>query len=195
MRLFLAIEVPAAVRRRIAEATGALRERFAREVRWVDPESVHLTVKFLGEQPPELAADLLHRLAPRVERHPAFDLTCRGIGAFPSLGRPRVVWCGVDPNPALTLLYEDVERAAAEAGLDREERAFHPHLTVGRLRAPLATAEAAEFADIARAGDPQLTERFPVESVQLMRSDLTAAGARYERVWSVGLATPSAGGR
>jgi 2'-5' RNA ligase len=192
MRLFLALEVPAAVRSRIAAATQLLRERFAQQVRWVDPDAVHLTVKFLGEQSPELAADLLQRLAPRAEGHAAFDLACGGIGAFPSLRRPRVVWCGVEPNPALTLLYEDVEGAASEAGLEREQRAYRPHLTLGRLRRPLSAEEGVEFAAV---GDLELSERFTVESVQLMRSDLTAAGARYERLWSVGLAGRSAGGR
>ena len=186
MRLFVAINLPAASREAIARATARAREEFAREVRWTDPAGLHLTVKFLGEQRDEVVQPLLDATRVRIGGRERTALTIAGAGAFPSSGRPRVLWLGVGANPMLSALYQDVEEAAADVGLPRETRDFRAHLTLGRVRAPVAAETARRLTTMLAA--PHIHETFILESIDLMRSDLSPQGARYERVWSIPLA-------
>jgi 2'-5' RNA ligase len=190
MRLFLAIDLPAAARDAVALATASSRAEFAALVRWVEPERLHLTVKFLGEQPESLVERLQDAMRARVSASATLDLRIVGTGAFPSVRQPRVLWCGVAANPGLERLYQEVEQAAADVGVPGETRKFHPHLTLGRVRAPLAADDAGRLASMLRAVD--VNEHFTVETIDLMRSELSAQGARYERLWSVATAAPDA---
>ena len=100
------------------------------------------------------------------------------IGAFPNFRRPRVVWMGVSPEPKLELLHHDVEAAAAKLGFEMDGRPFRPHLTLARVK-PRST-EAEILRALARAAKHiEFTEELFVESIDLMQSDLSSAGARY----------------
>jgi 2'-5' RNA ligase len=114
-----------------------------------------------------------------VRPQPAPRLAAAGAGAFPTLRRPRVLWIGLAPNPALDPLYESVERACDAAGLGRERRPWHPHVTLGRVRDG-ARIDAGALARAAEAVRPDVT--FTVNTVDLMRSELAPAGARYTRL-------------
>jgi RNA 2',3'-cyclic 3'-phosphodiesterase len=186
VRLFVAINLPPACRDAIAAATAHVREAFAREVRWSEAAGLHLTVKFLGEQPDEVVGALREAVRARLDGRERTVLTVAGAGAFPSPGRPRVLWFGVAANPVLLALYQDVEDAAADVGLPREAREFRAHLTLGRVRAPLPP-ESARLLTAALA-ESHVHRTFIVESIELMRSHPSSQGARYERLWSVPLA-------
>ncbi len=133
MRLFLALNIPADVRRRSFEATDAL--RVARpDVRWVPEGHLHLTLKFLGEQDDALVpliATAMDRVAAGTR---PLDLAVGRVGAFPTLQRPRVVYLTVAPDPKLELLHHDVELACAALALPIEGKPFRPHITIGRER-------------------------------------------------------------
>jgi 2'-5' RNA ligase len=166
VRAFLALEFEEAMRRRIAEAQEGLRRAVA-GVRWLAPETVHLTLRFLGPAPPEA----LERLAPEVERAakacPPCDARVDGVGFFPPHGPPRVIWLGLELPPPVLTLQSSCERAAAAAGFPPEERAFHPHVTLGRWR-DRVRRPAAPALDLGR------TELGPVV---LFKSDLGPQGA------------------
>lgn len=149
----------------------------AREMAWVQESHLHLTLKFLGEQPDEDAEALGTALATRVNASRALRLALGGLGAFPNLRVPRVVWMGIERDAALELLHDDVERVCAGLGYEVDGRAFRPHITLGRVKRPMRTAEARALAAAARAVDYAST--VPVASVDLMRSELTPAGSRY----------------
>lgn len=147
MRCFIALEVPAEVRAAIARAQQALRAAAPRaDVRWADPATIHLTLKFLGEVPAEQVTDVSAAAAATVATAPPFHLAVGGLGAFPSPSRPRVVWAGITAGgPPLAALAARVEAAMEPLGFAREARPFHGHLTVGRVRSlagvrPLAQA-------------------------------------------------------
>lgn len=178
MRLFIAIELDAAVRHALWTATAAMREA-APTVRWTAERSLHLTLRFLGEQPEALAERLtvdLHRVA---SRHAAFPIELTGLGAFPNRRRPRILWAGIAAEPRLELLYHDVALACDAVGLSPEGRAFRPHVTIGRADRA-APAELAGLDRAARAARVALTSH--VTSVDLMRSELTPGGARHSRI-------------
>lgn len=137
-RVFVAIELPAPVRRKLIEHIDRLRSTMP-EVRasWSREENLHLTLKFLGDTPVpkvESLAQAARRAATKVE---PFEVVIGGCGAFPSKGQPRVLWAGIeDPSGQLALLHRTLEDECSNAGFPRELRPFHPHLTIARIRKP-----------------------------------------------------------
>lgn len=188
MRLFVALNLPVAERDRLQRAAGALRVAHL-PVRWVQGDALHLTLKFLGEVPEQRAGEIeagLDRVAGTVV---PFELELRGLGGFPNLANPRVVWVGVHAPPELARLASGVEDAMAEMGFPREARPFTPHLTLGRAE---RDARASAFRGLARlAADFDFSARIPAHSIDLMRSHLSPRGARYERLHAAPLAAPS----
>lgn len=189
MRLFIALNLPPAERERIHKAAARLREADF-PVRWLDPGSYHLTLKFLGNVRPEVVA-VLESVVDRVaETTPTFPLAIHGFGAFPTIRRPRVLWVGVEPVPALRCLKQDLEWALADHGFERETRAFHPHVTLGR-------ADEAEGAGVFRgldemAADLSYRGKVQAATVDLMRSHLSRQGSRYSVVRESPLTPPKA---
>lgn len=149
MRLFLAINLAPDLRDALHVAVAPLRA-VAPHVSWTPVERLHLTVKFLGEQHAELEARLIPALDAAAARHEPMRLDLRGIGAFPGFARPRVVWVGIEPCATLDALFRDVEDACAAAGLARDDRAFSPHVTLGRTRPRTPRAEVHALADAAK---------------------------------------------
>jgi 2'-5' RNA ligase len=182
VRLFVALNLPADVRRAIADAT-APRRAAAPSLAWTEEARLHLTLKFIGERPAEAREPLAAALRAVAARHAPLALELGGLGAFPNRRRPRVVWLGVAPDPKLELLHHDVEVACAALGYEVEGRAFRPHLTLARVRAPRGADAgiAAETAAGLAAAAGELRERWTagVSSVDLMRSELASSGSRY----------------
>lgn len=176
MRLFLAINPPDRIREEIAAATSPMREA-APALRWVSPERMHLTVRFLGEQPEDRVAGLAAGLDEAVAQHLGTPLVLDGFGAFPNFRRARVVWMGVEPHPRLELLHHDVERACLALGFEAEGRAFRPHLTLARV--PEGTLEAALRSVARHARASRFRAEIDVDSVDLMVSEHSPQGRRY----------------
>ena len=132
MRIFIGIDLDSDVRTRIERFLEGV-EGFAPEARWVRPESLHVTLKFIGEQPPERVEAITERLR-RVESS-RFEIRIRGYGFFPTANAPRVFWIGIDAGPQLAELAESIDIATAELGIPREDRPFSPHLTLARAGA------------------------------------------------------------
>ncbi|HET7458090.1 MAG TPA: RNA 2',3'-cyclic phosphodiesterase [Gemmatimonadaceae bacterium] len=183
MRLFLAINLPAPLRRAIFDATAPLRAA-APSLAWVAEPNLHLTLKFFGERPESEATSLARALDAVASGHAPVTLALGGLGAFPNQRRPRVVWLGIAPDPKLELLHHDVEAACAALGYELEGRAFRPHLTLARVRparggAERPGADAAARALAGAAREVRFRETAVVETLDLMRSELAAGGSRY----------------
>ncbi len=176
MRLFVALNLPKKEKDRLYRAARVLRDSKL-PVRWVEPEKYHITLKFLGdvsEDRVEAVEEALGRVALTTG---ALDLAVKGFGAFPTIRRPHVIWVGVEPTPALRALKQDLEWALTDSGFERETRAFHPHLTLGRAEARNGAGAFRELDEKAAA----LTYRgeITVRKLDLMRSHPSKAGARY----------------
>lgn len=172
VRAFLAVELPDDVRSAVVRVADALRSVVAGRARWVPPENVHLTLKFLGNVPEEGLARLLRALVPRVARTQPFEVGLGGVGAFPNARAARVLWVGIaDGAPELARLARQLDAASARAGVPRERRPYHGHLTLARLREPARVA-------LERV-DPPDPLRFAVDEVVLYRSDNDGDGPRY----------------
>lgn len=185
VRLFVALEIPLALRQSLAERARSSRGRFPK-ARFIRPEAMHLTLVFLGETDSDLLPEL----------HLAFAEACAGtgrlalrldeVGAFPPRGKARVLWAGLAgahdeaPPAALAALYERLGQAAQRtAGVAPERRPFHPHVTLARLRPPWPRHAVERF----RASFGTLpAERFSVAEATLFESELHPSGARYRAV-------------
>lgn len=181
MRLFVALEIPDAVRRELR----ALREGIEAELppaRWTRPEGRHLTLVFLGDTEEALLAPLEASLEPAFAAAAPIPLRVAGAGTFPP-GRPaRVAWAGVEAGPELGALQERVSRAATAAvGSEPERRRFHPHVTLARPRKPWPAAAVERFL---AAGSRPFGETFTAGEGALIESRLSPGGARYRTVRS-----------
>jgi 2'-5' RNA ligase len=167
MRLFLALNVDPEVRRRCYDATARLRTARP-DVRWIDESKLHLTLKFLGDQPDTLVPTLAAALDQAAARSRTMDLLLGAIGAFPNFRQPRVVWMGVAPDPKLELLHHDVEVACDALGLGVDGRPFRPHVTLGRETTRGTADERRALRDAARL--VRVREASLVSSVDVMLS-------------------------
>jgi 2'-5' RNA ligase len=145
--------------------------------------NLHVTLKFLGQIEETRVGAITEALVAVATRTPAFALDVRGLGAFPTPSRPRVLWAGLEPAAPLTALAGAVDAALAALGFVRESRAFAAHVTLGRVRE--SRRNPALAAALARPAD---CGGLPVARVSLMRSELHPRGARYTELTSVVLA-------
>ncbi|MFN2400690.1 MAG: RNA 2',3'-cyclic phosphodiesterase [Gemmatimonadaceae bacterium] len=189
MRLFVAINLPAVERSAIRAATRRMRD-VARGISWVSEDCLHVTIKFLGEQTDEGADTLSRALSNLAVWHRPLLLELGGLGAFPNLRKPRIIWLAVTPESKLELLHHDVESACGVLGHELDGRPFRPHITLGRVRRPVTDAAARALAGEARAVRYRgVAEAF---SLDLMSSGLSKTGPRYGLIASAPLLGASA---
>lgn len=175
MRLFVAVNLPADVRRAAWQAAAPLRAADL-PVKWVGEDGLHITLKFLGDVDGGRLAEVGAALEQACAGARSFPLEVGGFGAFPTDDRARVLWLGCEAAPPLELLQDALERAFAAIGFPVEGRPFRPHVTIGRARKDLRSGvrgAGSLLADLAYA------DAFTVDSIDLMESTLTPAGARY----------------
>jgi len=184
MRLFLAINVPQAVRDKIFRDAEPLRAASG-AVKWIAAPSLHVTLKFLGEQGESLVNDIRDAVAGAVSTHAAFDVETTEFGAFPNFHRPRVVWLGMTAETRLRALAGDIDAALTPLGMAAEARPFRAHVTLGRVRAEIRPAEAKALGRAATMRPPR--RAFQVGTVDLMQSELGAGGSRYSVLAAVPL--------
>lgn len=179
-RVFLAIEIPEPVRDALSGPLESLKP-LSEAIRINPVERMHLTLHFLGHLPAPVVEQLGLALAPVVMRHRRFGVIAQGVGAFPAIARPRVLWAGITGADLarLNALQAELGDALRTASVSREGERFHPHLTLGRVRRPLKPPERPLLRDwTVRWGAPIFGE-VPVNTVRLMRSQLGGGPPRY----------------
>jgi RNA 2',3'-cyclic 3'-phosphodiesterase len=179
-RVFCAVELPPEVRLRAAEHAARLRDAVPdARASWPRAENLHLTLKFLGEIARDRAEALSNAAARAAQSSQAFRLAIEGAGSFPPHGLPRVLWLDIiDSSGALARLHSRLEDECAREGFKRDERPFHSHLTLARLRAP---QHARGLAKAHRETGFEAIE-FPVTELIVMRSELRPGGSRYTEI-------------
>jgi RNA 2',3'-cyclic 3'-phosphodiesterase len=173
-RLFVAVAIPEGAADAVEAAIAAWREAFPR-ARWVPRENWHVTLVFLGSTSPRLVPWVQEQLAVVAERTLAFEACMRGLGAFPSTDRARVLWAGLDDDPGTIGGLAAAVQSALAREFPPEARPFSAHLTVARSDPALALPSA--FAET-----PLESDRFEVDALALMRSQARRTAPVYERV-------------
>jgi 2'-5' RNA ligase len=185
MRLFFALQLPAPAKEALRPALEAARKQGGAGVGLARVEQLHFTLAFLGEQPEE-AVQRACEAAQAAGGLPAFRLGIGGRGAFPSLGRPRVLWLGVTQGAAeLCAVADRLAAGLRERGFVPEDRPFRPHLTLGRVK-PRGQEEARRALEAVPQGE---LARFPAREICLMQSVLGPSGATHTALRSFSLAT------
>lgn len=167
-RLFVAIDPPLDIRERLAALCCGLPG-----ARWVEPEQLHLTLRFIGDVDGSMLRPVQEALAEVTTE--AFSLQLEGIGFFPPRGNPRVVWVGIRKNEELLRLHNRIESVLVREGLEPEERKYAPHITLARLKNTPASRIGAYLAQHGLFR----TEEFPVNEFLLYSSVLNSRGARH----------------
>jgi len=177
MRIFVAIDIPAEIRQRIRDLTEALKPITAR-VRWSRAEALHVTLKFIGEISSTRTEEVKACLSPVRMLFP-IPLKIRGSGYFPNDRSPRVIWLGIEAGTELANLAARVEESLVPLGIQKEERPFSPHLTLGRLRNPDKIPAVQEFL---RQHDPLELGSFTAREFFLYESKLSPEGSQYQKL-------------
>ena len=187
MRCFVALDLPDDVRAALERTQASLRREAPRaDLRWVAPAGLHVTLKFLGEVPEDALAPVADAVRATAAAHAAITLALAGLGGFPSLARPRVLWAGIPTGVAeVGRLAAALERVLEPLGFPPENRPFRGHVTIARVRSPRglgrirAAIEAAPDVDFGS---------WTANEVILFRSHLRPTGAEYEALATLPLA-------
>jgi 2'-5' RNA ligase len=183
LRLFVACELPAEMKAALAALQDALRRQGVPPVRWVRPEGIHLTLKFLGAVSPQRVTSISVALAPTVEGIRPLELSLGGLGTFGGRRGARVVWVGVEGDvERVAELQRRVEAALGRLGFPPESRPFSPHLTLARVPDHVGSGERERLWNLTRALTPPEAAPVTLRELSLMRSILGSGGAVYERL-------------
>ena len=196
IRTFVAIELDEEIRKAIAGTQGQVQEQLMQQLRlrtpgvrvqWVRPDSIHLTLKFLGDIDEALVEAIRAALLPVVRMQPRFVVEVGGLGVFPDLRAPRVLWIGLFGQvEALMYLAAEVEAALTGVGFPPESRRLSPHLTLARIK-ERSREVGKGLADSGLMTQPFRIGSLAVDAVCLMKSDLKPSGAVYTRLAQVTL--------
>jgi RNA 2',3'-cyclic 3'-phosphodiesterase len=199
VRTFAAISLDEGLKRELLQLQRRLKADTAerqldRLVRWVAPDNIHLTLKFLGEVQADRIPALIGALETASQGLPPMTLTVRGLGCFPNSRRPSVIWAGLEGDvPALLEFERRVQEAFSGLGFPREPRAFSPHLTLGRINREARPPERAAIGQLIERLDVQGLGFIAAKEVQLFKSDLKPRGPIYSTLASVQLYDPFPG--
>ena len=191
LRAFIAIELPKNTLDAIEKQTARLRQILGNDIiRWVPTQNMHLTLKFLGDIATSHVDFLKQLLTREADSHLQFNLQLGGLGSFPTSRRPRLLWIGIHAPADLASLQKSIEAGTTRLGYEQEERAFSPHLTIGRTRQTISQPELQKIRtalDTIQLGNIGIVR---VDSVHLIKSDLQPSGSIYTKLFSAPLSKP-----
>ena len=180
IRAFLAIDPPEVVLDNIQALQNRLKKSIKGAIRWVRPEGIHLTLKFFGDISAYDVENISETIASKTTTVPPITLEIRGMGAFPDVNRPRVIWLGITGQLApLLSLQRDLEEVFSKLGFPKENRPFRAHLTMGRVRVPKGIIGLAPSVE---AGRNLMAGNFTVGEITLFQSSLSPQGAIYSKL-------------
>jgi RNA 2',3'-cyclic 3'-phosphodiesterase len=181
IRSFLAIDLPTAPKELLAEQIRILSPGTS-GIKWVDARLIHLTLKFFGSVSTEQVDKISLYTQEVTLRNKPFSLTLKGVGGFPHIRRPRIIWAGLNRDlESLRKLVEELEIAYEQIGIAREDRSFHPHLTLGRNKTNQPNEKLFQRLSGWVEGE---SEPFGVEEIILYKSDLKPFGPVYTKICS-----------
>jgi 2'-5' RNA ligase len=188
IRSFIAIGLPEELKRDLTDIELQLQSAGRAPVKWVDPQGIHLTLKFLGNIDVSITGKVTGAIEGAVQGVHPFQLGAGGLGVFPSMKRVQVVWVGLSGEvDRLSQLQQRIESGLAPLGFARERRPFTPHLTLARIRDRATQNERQELGKIVAGASFETGCHINVDTVHLMKSQLTREGPIYSRISSVKL--------
>ncbi len=190
IRSFIAIELPDELKRTLIQLQDHLKAGQS-GVKWVSPQGIHLTLKFLGNITTGSIDEIILAMAKATEGISPFRLKIKDLGVFPNLKRIQVVWVGVSGEvDQVSSMQRRIESELAPLGFTPESRPFTPHLTLGRLNDRVSLSERQRLGQLIAGTRFEATYDFRVDFIHLIKSQLTREGAIYSRIGSIKLKEP-----
>lgn len=188
LRSFIAIKIPEEIQSALARSTASLQKKLPKPlVRWVAPQNVHLTLKFLGDVSSANIDILAESLKVEAGNHEIFSMAAGGLGAFPNAHRARVIWIGLEGSTSLKTLMRGVETVAERLGYLVEERPFSPHLTIGRVGQNISTLDLQRISTALGEMNVGSLGLVRVDAIHIFKSDLLPTGSVYTDLYSLPL--------
>ena len=188
IRAFVAIELPDSAKESLSALMQRLKPGKHPQVKWVAPDSVHLTLKFLGNIYSDQVPGVTEAIGSASWGLGPIEVKLGGLGAFPNLGQPRVIWVAVlGEIEKLRDLQRDIDEALSHFGFPKEKRVFTPHLTLGRMRDRASSGERGSIGRLLQNTNFKGGDVMDVKAISLMRSTLKPSGALYARLSSIEL--------
>ena len=188
IRAFIAVELPEELKKELTELETQLKKNSPPVVKWVDPNSIHITLKFLGEISEASIDELMLAMEESAQEISPFKLAVCQLGAFPAIDRPQVIWVGVTgAMEKLAQLQKNIEAYTEQLGFKRESRAFSPHLTLGRVRDETRPNESLRIGQLLKDTAFVALHNIDVNAINLMKSQLTTTGAIHTCIGTVNL--------
>lgn len=187
IRSFIAVELPDEIKLELKQLEAQLKSGRRYAMKWVDPDSIHLTLKFLGNIAVDRSGEITKVIEDAARGISPFQVNVTGLGVFPNSKRVQVTWVGLGGQTGkLEQLQQNIESGMEKLGFIPEKRKFTPHLTIARFRNHASLGERQDFGQLI-AGTKFNAGTFVVDSISLMKSQLTREGAIYTRISSVKL--------
>jgi RNA 2',3'-cyclic 3'-phosphodiesterase len=164
MRTFIALKIPEPVKKDISCFQNKLKSQFSKQIKWVEPENIHLTLKFIGEIKPEQIESINTVIQSCITNIKPFPISFDGAGAFPNLQYPKILWIDLkDGREKIIQLMISLNEKLADIGFEFETRDLSPHLTIGRVKAPVSNLHFPPFT----------SDSFEINNIYLIKSELT----------------------
>jgi 2'-5' RNA ligase len=180
IRSFIAIDLPPEIRLAIVRVSTCLKTNLASQpLRWVDPDNIHLTLRFLGEISQAQLCNLVVVIRPLFRKFPYVNVTVSGLGAFPNTHKARVLWIGLEASPDLSQIINEMDVEINKMGIPWNEDKFSPHLTIGRVSRNATSADYNKIESVVSSTKVGIIGKYQVQSVNIYKSDLTPAGSVY----------------
>jgi len=182
VRCFIAIDIPPSVKRKIYELITVINERGyinKKDIKWVKPENLHITLAFLGNLPVEEISLLCDIITNVSKTNSPFEINLEGLGFFPNIRQPKVFWIGINRSASLFDLKRQIDVKLQQAGINYDKKPFSPHITIARFKNTIEIKK--QIFDIA------FKDEFKVNELHLIKSDLFKEGPRYTELYSAPL--------
>jgi 2'-5' RNA ligase len=185
VRAFIAIDLPSHLQDRLSQLSNAMKKEMGDvPIRWVATENMHLTMKFLGDVSLNNLDVLTNILIREAAVREPMVISLGGVGAFPKMRRPRIIWAGMEAPPELASLQRGIDKQTARVGYAREQRPFSPHITMGRVSRNATPDHVRIIGDMLSTQNIGFLGVARVREVHLFRSDLQSDGVVYSRLFS-----------
>ncbi len=183
IRTFIAVDLPESVKEALGQVSSQLQDKLLdTPIRWVNPEKIHLTLKFLGDVSRENISMVEKILQSEASKRQAMEIGIGGIGAFPKIRHPRVIWVGVEAPSDLFDLRRGIEDGVARLGYNYDKYDFTPHLTLGRISRKASARDVRKVGKELHDFQVGFLGVARIDAVHLYRSDLQPDGAKYTRL-------------
>jgi RNA 2',3'-cyclic 3'-phosphodiesterase len=186
VRTFIAVDFPPGIITKIENIINYFKTKTPnQDFKWVSPENLHLTIKFIGEISPKKLVQVKSIITNAFQAQPAFNISIEGLGMFPNAKQPRVIWLGITDGETLTRIHQVIDQALIKVEIGQDQRKFNPHLTIARIQKSTSPDRAKKIGETLSQFKVESLGNIRIDAIHLYQSELTPTGPIYTPLFSV----------